>query len=222
MILAAGAGTRLRPYTDTAPKSMQTLAGLPLIAHQLRWLRDAGITEVVINLHHLGEQISDHVGDGKAFGLTVHYSPEETLLDTGGGIVAALPLLGEQPFWILLGDIHTDFPLRRFPKTLPDGSLMHLLLTPTPGFREAGDFQWADGRVTGRGNDFVYCGLSLFDPVLLAGRRPEPFSLRDPLFDAVANGQVTGQVWKGHWTDIGTPQQLLALRERLGNNAQPR
>ncbi len=198
---------------------MQSIAGRPLIGHQLHWLRDAGVTEVVINLHHLGDQIRDYVGNGGAFGLAVRYSPEPTLLDTGGGIVAALPLLGERPFWILLGDIHTDFPLRRFAKELPGGSLLHLLLTPTPGFRNAGDFNWSNGRVTGRGNDFVYCGLALLDPALLAGRRAEPFSFREPLFDAVAGGLATGQVWEGEWTDIGTPQRLRALRERLLHQA---
>ncbi len=214
MILAAGRGTRLGPLSDTVPKAMQTIAGQPLIGHQLGWLRDAGVTDVVINLHHLGEQISDYAGDGGDFGLAVRYSREDILLDTGGGIVAALPLLDERPFWILLGDIYTDFPFSRFAKTLPGQSLMHLLLTPTPAFRAAGDFDWAAGRVTGRGNAYVYCGLALFDPILLAGRRPEPFSLREPLFDAVSGGQVTGQAWGGYWTDIGTPEQLAELRDR--------
>jgi len=215
MILAAGRGTRLRPYTDSAPKAMQQVAGQPLICHQLRWLQQAGVAEVVINLHHLGDQLRDRVGDGEEFGLVVRYSDEKTLLETGGGIVAALPLLGMQPFWILLGDIYTDFPLRRFPKVLPEQSLMHLLLTPTPDFRQNGDFECADGRVTRRGNAYVYCGLALFDPQLLANRRAEPFSLREPLFDAVARGLVTAQIWPGHWTDIGTPERLMALRQRL-------
>ena len=218
MLLAAGRATRLRPYSNQVPKVMQTIAGQPLIAHQLGWLRRAGVTDVVINLHHLGDQIRNHVGDGAQFGLSVHYSPEETLLDTGGGIVAALPLLGEQPFLILLGDIHTDFPFEVFPQALPEDCLMHLLLTPTPDFREAGDFDCSDGRVTGRGNDFVYCGLALLDPALLAGSSAEPFSLRGPMFDAVSRGRVSGQVWDGHWTDIGTPQQLRTLRERLGKS----
>ena len=222
MILAAGRGTRLRPLTDHAPKAMQTIARRPLIGHQLQWLRDAGITDVVINLHHLGDQIRNYVRDGQEFGLAVHYSEEKILLETGGGIVAALPLLGERPFWILLGDIHTDFPFRQFPKKLPESSLLHLLLTPTPSFREAGDFNWSDGRVTGRGNDFVYCGLALLDPALLAGRRVEPFSLQAPLFDAVSRGLVTGQVWAGEWTDIGTPERLRVLREMLGSKHDPR
>ena len=219
MILAAGRGIRLGPLSQAVPKAMQTIAGRPLIGHQLGWLQSAGVTDVVINLHYLGDQIEDYVGNGEDFGLAVHYSREETLLETGGGIVAALPLLGSRPFWILLGDIYTDYPFSRFARTLPDDALMHLLLTPTPGFRAGGDFDWADGRVTGRGNDYVYTGLALFDPALLAGRRAEPFSLQRPLFDAVARGRVTGELWEGYWTDIGSPEQLAAARERLGKGA---
>ncbi len=222
MLLAAGRGTRLGEYTRSVPKAMQVIAGKPLIGHQLGWLREAGVTDVVINLHYLGDQISAYVGNGSHFELTVRYSVEETLLETGGGIVRALPMLGSEPFLILLGDIHTDFPFAGFVRALPRNSQMHLLLTPTPGFRTNGDFNWEDGRVTSRGNDYVYCGLALVDPVLLAGRRAEPFSLREPMFDAVARGQVTGQVWDGHWTDIGTPEQLNEVRERLGKDSRPR
>ena len=221
MILAAGRGTRLGAHSQTVPKPMQAIAGKPLIGYHLAWLRSAGVTDVVINLHHLGDQIRDYAGNGKQFGLAVHYSPEETLLETGGGIVAALPVLGNEPFLILLGDIFTDFPFARFAKSLPENSSMHMLLTPTPGRRAWGDFDWADGRVTGRGEDYVYCGLALFDPVLRAGRRVEPFSLREPMFDAVVRGRVTGQVWDGYWTDIGTPEQLNEVRERLGKASRP-
>ena len=223
MILAAGLGTRLGVRTRSVPKAMQSIAGKPLVGYHLSWLREAGVTDVVINLHHLGEQISDYAGDGQKFGLTVHYSPEERLLETGGGIVAALPMLGREPFLILLGDIFTDFPFGRFARALPENSLMHMLLTPTPGFRASGDFNWRDGRVTGRGSDYVYCGLALFDPALLDGRRAEPFSLREPMFEAVTRGQVTGQVWNGYWTDIGTPEQLREVRDRLrdATNSHP-
>ncbi len=217
MILAAGRGTRLGSLSKTTPKVMQTIAGKPLIGYQLEWLRNAGATDVVINLHHLGERIGEYVGDGGKFGLAVRYSPEEAPLETGGGIVAALPKLGKRPFLILLGDVFTDFPFSQFAKSLPGNALMHLLLTPTPAFRERGDFDWADGMVTGRGDSYVYCGLALLDPTLLAGCRAEPFSLREPMFEAVSHGRVTAQVWGGYWTDIGTPEQLREVRARLGD-----
>ncbi|MCZ6656497.1 MAG: nucleotidyltransferase family protein [Gammaproteobacteria bacterium] len=212
MILAAGRGTRLQPYTDTTPKPMLTVAGRPLIEHQLGWLRDAGIVDVVINLHHLGEQIRAHVGDGSVFGVSVRYSVEEQLLETGGGIVKALPMLGENPFLILNGDIFTDFPLETFPRDLPNGSRAHLLLTPTPDFREAGDFEWAGGRVTSRGTTYVYCGIALLHPTFFDGCTIQPFSLADLYFEAIEQRALTGEVWNGRWTDIGTPEQLEALQ----------
>ena len=142
MILAAGRGTRLKPLSDHRPKPLMEVGGKPLIAHQLRWLAEAGVSEVIINLHHLGEQIEAYVGDGRQHGLSVAYSREPALLETGGGVVKALPWLGDQPFWLLNGDIHTDFPFRQFARTLPAGCLAHLLLTPTPAFRQTGDFEW--------------------------------------------------------------------------------
>ena len=215
MILAAGLGTRLQPLTDVTPKSMMDVGGSPLISHQLRWLANAGVSEVVINLHHLGEQIEAHVGDGAAFGLTVRYSHEPVLLETGGGVVKALPLLGDEPFWLLLGDVFTDFPFDQFARRLSDGALAHMLLTPTPPFRQSGDFEWDGERLRGRGDSLVFCGLALIHPRLLAGCEAVPFSLSGLYFKAAAQGAVTGQLWRGFWTDIGSPAQLEALRSRL-------
>ncbi len=215
MILAAGLGTRLKPLTDHCPKAMLEVGGAPLIHHQLGWLAGAGVTEVVINLHHLGEQIEACIGDGAAFGLSVCYSREPVLLETGGGLVQALPLLGDEPFWLLLGDIYTDFPFDQFARRLGDEALVHMLLTPTPPFRRRGDFEWDGEWLTGRGDSFVFCGLALIHPRLLDGREAVPFSLSGPYFKAVAEGAVTGQLWRGFWTDIGSPEQLEALRERL-------
>ncbi|HEY6598064.1 MAG TPA: sugar phosphate nucleotidyltransferase, partial [Pseudomonadales bacterium] len=113
MILAAGRGERLRPLTDHTPKPLVAIAGTPLIVHQLRWLAAAGITDIVINLHHLGDAIAAALGDGAQFGVRIHYSRETTLLETGGGIVRALPSLGAGPFVILNGDVWTDYPFAR-------------------------------------------------------------------------------------------------------------
>ena len=215
MILAAGQGTRLKPLTNHRPKATMEVGGAPLICHQLGWLAGAGVTEVVINLHHFGEQIRACVGNGAAFGLTVHYSHEPVLLETGGGVTKALPLLGDEPFWLLLGDIYTDFPFDQFPRRLGEDALIHMLLTPTPPFRQRGDFEWDGERLTGRGDSLVFCGLALIHPRLLDGCEPVPFSLSGLYFKAVAAGAVTGQLWQGFWTDIGSPEQLEALRERL-------
>ena len=140
MILAAGRGERLRPLTDRVPKPLAEVGGEPLLAHQLRWLAAAGLRDVVINLHHLGQQIVEAFGDGTAHGVRIRYSEEPTLLETGGGIVNALPLLGDEPFVLLNGDIFTDFPLTRLLTRLAPGAGAHLLVTPRPPFREHGDF----------------------------------------------------------------------------------
>ena len=138
MILAAGRGERLRPLTDRMPKPMIPIASEPLITHQIRWLQRAGVTEVVINLHHLGEQIQSHLGSGRDLGVSIRYSLEEELLDTGGGIVKALPLLGEAPFLLLNGDIWSNFRFVSLVDAMPETG--HVVLTPTPAHRKVSDF----------------------------------------------------------------------------------
>jgi MurNAc alpha-1-phosphate uridylyltransferase len=215
MILAAGRGERLRPLTDRLPKPLAPVGGRPLLAHQLVWLARAGFRDVVINLHHLGEQIAAAFGDGAAYGVRIRYSRERELLETGGGIVQALPLLGDQPFLVMNGDVFTDLPLNSVATRLEAGAGAHLVVTPRPAFRDAGDFAVAGGRVTARGGDYVYCGIAVLDPAALAGRRVEPFSLREVFFELLARDALTAQIWRGFWTDIGTPEQLAELDARL-------
>ena len=215
MILAAGRGERLRPLTDRMPKPMVAVAGRPLLAHQLQWLAAAGLREVVINVHHLGEQIIDAFGDGGDYGLRIAYSPETQLLETGGGIVNALPLLGNEPFVILNGDIFTDFPLSSLPLRLADAAQGHLVVTPRPAFRDRGDFDVTDGRISARGDGYVYCGIAVLDPAALAGRRVEPFSLREVFFELLTRRALTAQIWRGYWSDVGSPAQLDQLQRHL-------
>jgi N-acetyl-alpha-D-muramate 1-phosphate uridylyltransferase len=214
MVLAAGRGERLRPLTDRLPKPLVDIGGQPLLGHQLRWLAAAGIREVVVNLHHLGQQISDRFGDGAGYGVQIAYSRETRLLETGGGVVNALPLLGNDPFLILNGDIFTDFPLASLSRPLDPGVHGHLVVTPRPPHRERGDFDVADGRVTGRGEAYVYCGIAILDPAALAGREPEPFSLREVFFELLARQALTAQIHRGYWNDIGTPEQLADAQQR--------
>lgn len=214
MILAAGRGERLRPLTDHTPKVLAEVGGEPLLAHQLGWLRSIGIRNVVINLHHLGQQIVDAFGDGRRHGVKLSYSLEPELLETGGGIVKALPLLGDAPFLLLNGDIYTEFPFAALPTALDAGALGHLVVTPRPAFRERGDFEVADGVVTGRGDSYVYCGIALLDPALLHGRAAERFSLRDVYFQAMEQRALTAQIWRGYWSDIGTADQLADVNAR--------
>jgi MurNAc alpha-1-phosphate uridylyltransferase len=215
MILAAGRGERLGPLTDHTPKPLLEIHGEPLIVHQLRWLKAAGITEVVINLHHLGAQIEAVLGDGARFDVTIRYSHEQSLLDTGGGIRQAQPLLGEAPFAILNGDIWTDFEFSGLPASL-GADLAHLVLTDMPAHRDAGDFDLQGDRVRRDGDRaMVYCGISVLSPALFdaTGKGPnEAFSLRDLLFEAAAQNRLGGERFTGTWIDIGSPEQLEAVR----------
>lgn len=212
MILAAGKGTRLAPLTDTTPKPLLELAGKPLIQWQIEALVRAGVDHVVINLHHLGEQISQHLGDGRNLGVDISYSWEPTLLETGGGIVNALPLLGDTPFWLLNGDIWTDFDFSCLPTSPPDDNAAHIVLTPTPASRDRGDFTWRGGKVTARGGDFVYCGIAVIPPALFGDQSATHFSLRDVLFRLIEKGQLSAQIHQGMWHDIGTPTEYERLK----------
>ncbi len=211
MVLAAGRGERLRPLTDNAPKVLAEVGGEPLLAHHLRWLAAAGIREVVVNLHHLGQQIVDRFGDGGEYGVRIRYSREAQLLETGGGIVNALPLLGQDPFLLINGDIFTDFDLAGMPPRPAAGALAHLLVTPRPAFRARGDFLVQNGRVVARGDAYVYCGIAVIDPIAFAGHTAVPFSLRDVFFELIERGALSAQIWRGYWRDIGTAEQLAAV-----------
>ena len=214
MILAAGRGERLRPLTDRIPKPLLPIAGEALIVHQVRWLHRAGITEVVVNLHHLGAQIEERVGNGRDLGVNVRYSREETLLDTGGGVRAALPLLGSAPFLLLNGDVWTNYPFNRLVDLAPEAG--HLVLTPKPAHREFADFALAHGRVQRNGNDgddLVFTGIAVINPVLFDAAPEGSFNIAHALyFDAAAEGRLTGEVFHGTWFDIGSPSQLKAVR----------
>ena len=212
MILAAGRGERLRPLTDHTPKPMVRVRGQPLLAHQIEWLGKASIRDLVINLHHLGEQIENHFGDGTAFDARIQYSREAELLETGGGIVNALPLLGRNPFLILNGDIFTDFPFLSL-EPLPDWADIHLVVTPRPAFRDQGDFEAADGRIIARGDSYVYCGIAILRPEIFAGDQAQPFSLREHFFRAIESATISAQIWEGDWIDIGNQAQLDTVND---------
>lgn len=204
IILAAGRGARLAPLTDTTPKPLLPINGQPLITRQLKQLRAANITEVVINLYHLGAQIEAALGNGEKFGMQISYSHEQSLLETGGGIKKALPLLMDNEFVVCNGDILTDFDFGTLPKTLGPNDSAHLVLTPTPKTRSQGDFEYSGGRVTSRGNQYVYSGISIFSQKIFAGSPEGAFSTRDLMFDAIAKDQLSAQLHNGAWTDIGT------------------
>ncbi len=211
MLLAAGRGDRLRPITDSIPKPLVEVRGRSLLERHLDRLAQAEITRVVVNLGWHGEKIVERLGSGRRYGLDVVFSPEyDQILETGGGVRRALPMLGEQPFWVLNGDIYTDYALRNF--ALEDDALGHLVLVPTPGYRSAGDFDLVDGRVTQSSNpQYTFAGLAVYRPEFVSHRAVERFSLAPLLFEAAAAGRLTGEVYGGIWEDVGTPERLAAL-----------
>lgn len=215
MILAAGKGERLRPLTLHTPKPLVRAAGVPLIEYHVRALAAAGFTELVINHAWLGQQIEDYLGDGARFGVRIAYSAEGEPLETGGGIFQALPLLGDQPFVLVNGDIFTDYPFAQLRRPL--SGLAHLVLVANPTHHAGGDFCLQGGQVSdaqaGEGN-LTYSGLAVLSPVLFAECQPGAFKLAPLLRQAMAAGQVSGEQFAGCWVDVGTHERLAEV-ERL-------
>ena len=215
MVLAAGRGERLRPITDTLPKPLVPIAGKPLIAYHLEALARARIREVVINLSWLGEKIRTALGDGGRYGVSIAYSEEgPTPLETGGGIHRALALLGAEPFLVVNSDVWTDMDFSRVP-TLDDGADAHLMLAPNPAHHPRGDFGLeGDFVVAGEAERFTYTGIGMFRPQLFDGCAPGKFPLLPLLRRAIAARRLRGEVYRGEWLDIGSPDRLAQLDAR--------
>ncbi|MEJ2172073.1 MAG: N-acetylmuramate alpha-1-phosphate uridylyltransferase MurU [Woeseiaceae bacterium] len=214
MILAAGRGERLRPLTDQLPKALVEVAGTSLLERHLAAVRAAGIRTVVINLGWHGEQIVERIGSGSRYGVDIVYSPEgDDVLETGGGIHRALPVLGSDPFVVINADVYTDMPI---PLDLTeDGALAHLVLVPTPAHKSAGDFDLVNGRI--RNSDqpsLTFSGVAVYRPEFFAECSPGRFPLAPMLRVAADAGQLTGSLHEGTWEDVGTPERLAALNRR--------
>lgn len=215
MLLAAGRGERLRPLTDDQPKALVEVAGVSLLERQLARLGGQGIRKVVINLGWLGEQLVERIGSGERFGLQVVYSPEyDDVLETGGGIQRALPLLGTSPFWVINADIICDFELPA--RELHEQCTGHLVLVPNPAYRDNGDFDLHDGRVVISDNaPLTFSGIAQYRPEFFAGCEPGRFSVVPLLRRAAEKGQLCGEVYRGYWADVGTPERLAQATAHL-------
>lgn len=215
MILSAGRGERLRPLTDTTPKTLLEVAGEPLIVRHLHALREAEIKDVVINLSHLGEQIRDALGDGGQFGVRILYSPEPSPpLETGGGILQALSLLGPNPFWVVNADVCTDY--RFATPTLADSDDVHLVLVDNPPHHPEGDFHYEDGRVQEQsGERLTFAGVGFYRPRLFEACKPGRFPLAPLLQAAIRSERAGGEHYRGLWADIGTAERLAETRARF-------
>ena len=216
MILAAGKGERMRPLTLTTPKPLVQVGGVPLIEYHLKALAAAGFTDVVINHAWLGQQIEDHLGDGSRFGLTIQYSPEGEPLETGGGIFRALPLLGDEAFVVVNGDIWTDYDFTRLRQ--PIAGLAHLVLADNPEHHRKGDFTLVGGQVQDAQPDaptLTYSGIAVLHPQLFAGCTEGAFKLAPLLREAMARGRVSGERLQGQWVDVGTHERLAQAEHLL-------
>ena len=246
MILAAGRGERMRPLTDHTPKPLLTVGGRSLIEWHLIGLARAGVREVVINLSWLGSKISTALGDGSRWGLVIHYSDEGDIpLETGGGIFQALPKLGDGPFWLVNGDVFSDYDFSRAPP-LDTQALARLVLVANPVHHPRGDFVLlpaGHGGVTratplaspaaldasaplklgfddsADAKRWTYSGLGLYRPEFFADCEGGRFPLLPWLRRAAEMTRLRGLIHEGYWCDVGTPERLRELDERLAAGA---
>jgi len=225
MILAAGAGHRMRPLTNHTPKPLLTVAGEALIDRHIRHLAAAGVVEIVINVSHLGEQIVDHCGDGSRWDVSIFYSKEKEGLETAGGIVNALAALGEQPFLLVNGDVWTDYPfqtLLRSDRNIGDGA--HLVFVDSPPQHSHGDFiLLPDGQLSFREPNAIgvtYAGIALMSSQFFVGVPSGKSPLLPLLERAIEEGRLTGEHYLGEWVDVGTPARLQELDALISHRGE--
>ena len=218
IILAAGRGERMQPLTNTTPKPLLKAGGKRLIEHSIKALVDAGFNDIVINYAHLGEQCPTVLGDGSRYNATIQYCNELTGgLETAGGIVNALSLLGDEPFLVVNGDIWTDYPFHQLNAvSLNTDLLCHLVLVKNPEHNPTGDFALKSGLLSKTGpQKFTYSGIGIYHPALFLGLKPEPKPLKPLLMKAIDAHQAAGEIYTGQWSDIGTVERLEALSQQL-------
>ncbi|BDN93690.1 mannose-1-phosphate guanylyltransferase [Aeromonas caviae] len=214
MILAAGRGERMRPLTDLLPKPLLAAGGKPLIVHHIEKLAAAGVTQLVINHAWLGHKLVAALGDGSALGVSIHWSAEESALETAGGIVQALPLLGSEPFLVINGDTWLDLDYRALVSQPLGEDLAHLWLVPNPPQHPQGDFSLQAGRVLDT-PALTFSGVGLYHPAAFAGLPCGARKLAPLLRYWMAQGRVGGSLLAGEWRDIGTVDRLRELDEKM-------
>mgnify|MGYP000453316628 CR=1 FL=1 len=227
MILAAGLGKRMRPLTDHTPKPLLKVAGRYLIEFHIERLVRSGIKDIVINTHWLGEQLPKALGDGTRWGVTIHYLNEDVLLETAGGIQAALSLLsdGDQSFLVVNGDVYTELNLTSWLDASPvlnEQHLAYLALVKNPDHNENGDFcfdaETLKLSLIGENElAYTYSGIALFHPALFNNVTAGPSPLGPLLKQYIEKQRVLGTLISDYWLDVGTPERLAELKQRLEN-----
>ncbi len=210
MILSAGLGTRMRPLTDHTPKPLLKVGDKPLIVWHIERLKASGFSNIVINVAYLGQQIIEYLGDGSRYGVDIRYSDErdEGALETAGGILKALPLLSDT-FLVINGDIWTDYPYNcNF--SLDRGILVHLLLIDNPEHNLSGDFF-----LSGTSDKYTFSGIGYYSKEMFKNLEYGKQPLAPLLFKAIDREELTTEYYRGLWYDIGTPQRLKLLNQKL-------
>ena len=221
MLLAAGRGERLRPLTDDTPKPLLEVGGRPLVEHLITALVAAGFSELVVNCAWHKQQIMDALGDGSQFRASIQYSPESSPLETGGGIVQAMPYLGDEPFLAINTDIWTDYPFARLREQVllmreRNAALIHLVMVDNPIHHPDGDYQLCDGRLVFSATErLTFAGIGIYDPRAFVHPRPARFALAELFEEMIEQGHASGEHYRGGWRDIGTVDRLRALDAML-------
>ena len=216
MILAAGRGQRLRPLTDKLPKPLVKVQGKPLLQRHIENLISAGFSDVVINVSWLRHQIVDFLKQHSHFNINIQVSDEgDTALETGGGIYHALPLLGNDAFMVVNGDVYTDFAFTEL-ATLQGDDMVSLLMVPNPEHNSGGDFSVSATRLCEKQSEqpsYTYSGIGIYHPKLFANSISGAYSVVPLIKQAIADQHAAAQVYDGLWSDVGTPQRLDALNQ---------
>ncbi|HSK28639.1 MAG TPA: NDP-sugar synthase [Candidatus Limnocylindria bacterium] len=235
MVLAAGQGTRLRPLTDHQPKALVPVAGRPMIEYALLLLRHYGIREVIINLHHLGEHIERHLGDGSNLGLEIRYSTEQELLDTGGGLFKARPFLQRETFLVINTDTLIDLNLAaviEFHRNT--GATATLVLRPDERADQYGSIDIdAEGRIcrflatsarvqaSGPTRKLMFTGVQILEPKVFdymgEDKLGQKFSTTKETYPRMLAGgeALYGYYFDGFWQDLGTHERIKAAEQHL-------
>ncbi len=220
MILAAGRGERMLPLTRHTPKPLLQVGGRPLLEHHILNLKAGGFGQLVINAAYLAGQIIEFCGDGSRWGVHIEVSEEEEPLETAGGIVRALPMLGDGPFAVVNGDIWCDYPFTNLAHHVPVPGGAHLVLVANPDHNPGGDFTLSGPDVipAGTGDKLTFSGIAVYQPDFFSGVTVPKAPLKPLLDGAISEGRVSGERYNGAWVDVGTPQRLRDLDHALSGN----
>lgn len=210
----------MRPLTDAMPKPLLLAGGKPLIQYHVEAFAAAGIRDIVINLAWKGAMLREALGDGERFGVSLRYTDEGAeALETGGGVLNALGLLGDDPFIVVSGDVWTEFPFASLRARLARDDVAHLVLVPNPSFNVRGDFSLQAGRIGNEGERLTYANIGVFRPAFFDGCTPGRFPIAPLMRKWAHEDRVSGELYRGPWQNIGTPTQLADLDRALAARA---